>query len=355
MLHSNSITIPDVIHFRKHRRSSDIWLFVLFLTILLLLHSNGFANETRHKKQQTIKGTVVDEHNQPVVGARVFIESRDWFEIDKPNLETTTDEKGRFTLTDEPLHIEGQTLQAKDSQNRMAQLSLPYPSQKHLKQPDLNQLRLQLKPPRRVELEVFDDAGKPVPAALAGIMDLGKTWGIGRTDSAGKIEFRVPHDTDLKYAIALRDGYGADYRAYGLKLEESIQPDAKPPKFPDHPVQLTLDGAQPVKIKLESAEGKPLSGIDIEPLTPLFKPDQPLPMPLMLMFYTTRQLVQTTDGTGTIVFAWIPHWQKQRMYFGVHNKEYIPHRFVYEPAKDKGAFKVQLKPKKDSSEKATFP
>lgn len=355
MLHSNSVTSPDLIHVGNHRRSPVFCLFVLFLTIFLLSQSKNFADENRIRKQQTIKGTVVDEHNQPVAGARVFIESRDWFEIDKPNLETTTDAHGRFTLTDEPLHIEGQTLQAKDSQNRMAQLSLPYPSQKHLKQPDLNQLRLQLMPPRRVDLEVVDGDGKPVPAALAGIMDLGKTWGIGRTDNAGKIEFRVPHDTDLKYAIALRDGFGADYRAYGLKLEESIQPDANPPKFPGHPVRLILDGAQPVKIKLESAEGKPLSGIDIEPQTSLFKTDEPLPMPMMLMFYATRQLVQTTDNTGTIIFAWIPHWQKQRMYFGVHNKEYLPLRISYEPARDKGALKVQLKTKKDSTEKSTVP
>lgn len=338
---------------KNNRRPSPV-LLILFLPLVLLALWWGQAAGSRNKNQQTIQGTVVDEHNQPVAGATVFIESRDWFEYEMPNLETTTDAQGRFSLTDEPLHFQGHTLQAKDSQNLMAQLFLPWPSTDKSKQLDLNDLRLQLKPPRRVELEVVDGDGKPVPAALAGIMALTKTWGTGKTDSAGKITFQVPSDVDLKYAVALRDGYGADYRAYRLKLEEKYKPGARPPKFPDHPVRLTLTGAQPLKIKLESAEGKTLSGIGLEPQS-LWKPDQPLPMPLPLMFYATRQLVQTTDNTGTTVFAWIPHWQNQRMFFGVKNKEYVPHRITYEPTKDKGTLTVQLSPKPPAPEQGNKP
>lgn len=337
-----------------HVCRSSFVIYSLFLSLVLLAPIQSRADKPRPPILQTIQGTVVDEHNQPVAGATVFIESRDWFEFNLPNLETTTDAQGRFSLTDEPLHIQGQTLQAKDSQNRMAQISLPWPSTRKSKQLDLNNLRLQLKLPKRVTLEVVDRAGKPVPAALAGIKALTKTWGIGKTDNEGKITFQVPPDVDLKYAVALRDGYGADYRAYRLKLEEKYKPGARPPKFPDHPVRLTLTGAQPLKIKLESAAGKPLSGIGLEPQS-LWKPDQPLPMPLPLMFYATRQLVQTTDQAGTTVFAWIPHWQNQRMYFGVKNKEYVPHRITYEPSKDKGTLTVRLSPKPKEPEKGGAP
>lgn len=328
---------------------SPFAMHLLLLSLTLLAPLQSRADNPRTPLQQTVQGTVVDQQNQPVAGARVFIDSRDWFELDLPNLETTTDAQGRFKLTDDLWHIQGQTLQARGSQNRMAQLSLPGPSLREPKLLELNDLRLQLTPPKRIELEVVDGKGKPVPEALTGIMALTKTWGIGKTNSAGKITFQVPPDVDLKYAVALRDGYGADYRAYRLKLEDKYKPGAKPPKFPDHPLRLTLAGAQPLKIKLESAEGKPLSGIGLEPQS-VWKPDQPLPMPLPLMFYVTRQLEQTTDNAGTTVFAWLPHWQKQRIYFWVKNREYIPHRIAYEPSKDKGTLTVQLTPKPPAPE-----
>lgn len=318
-------------------------IFSMSLPLFLLAHSRGYADETQNKKRLTIQGIVIDEQGQPVTGAIVFIESRDWFDFGLPNLETTTDAQGRFTLADELRHIQGQTLQAKDSQDRMAKITLP-PSYKGSKQTNLNHLCLQLKPPRHVLLEVVDRQGKPVPDALTGIMARTKTWGIGKTDRAGKIEFQIPQDVHLKYAVALRDGYGTDYRAYILNPTKEFEPDAMPPKFPDHPVRLTLDGARPLKIKIESADGKPLSGIKLSPWT-VNKPNQPAKLLLAGIFYAPRLLLQTTDEEGITIFAWIPHWQKGRMDLVIENKEYVPHRFFYDPAKDKRDLTIRLQPK----------
>ena len=330
----------------------------LLLSLTLLAPLQSRADNPRTPIQQTIQGTVVDAQNQPVAGARVFIESRDWFESDLPNLETTTDAQGRFKLTDDLWHIQGQTLQTRDSQNRMAQLSLPGPSLRDPKRLELNDLCLQLTPPKRIELEVVDAKGKPVPAALTGIMDFVKNWGTGKTDSAGKITFQIPPDVDLKYVAALRDGYGADYFVYTTQREANsppeFRPDPKIPKFPDNPVRLTLAGAQPLKVKLVSAEGQPLPGIKIAPWI-AHKSDQSRPMPLPQMFYAIQQITQTTDAQGTTVFAWIPHWQKQRMYLVLEERKYIPHRIFYDPAKDKGTLTVQLTPKPPAPEQDRKP
>ncbi|WP_339730975.1 carboxypeptidase-like regulatory domain-containing protein [uncultured Gimesia sp.] len=329
------------------------WLVLcsVFLLGMLLTPFAVRAAENSKEKQLTIKGTVVDAQNKPVANAKVFIDARDRYEVGLKNLETRTDTQGKFTLTGNTYWILGQTLQAKDSDRLMAQLYLSL--LKH-KQPDLNHLRLQLKPPRRVELEVVDGTGKPVADAKTGIMAQTKVWGIGTTDTQGKIAFQIPHDVEIKYAVALSDGHGTDYKAYTLNPEDEYDPQATPPKFPDHPVRLTLEGTQPLKVKIQSTERKPIAGIRLAPWN-LNKPDQPRTLNLAAVFYVSKVLEQTTDAEGTTVFNWIPHWQKQRIILVHENEEYAHRRIVYDPAKSNGTLTIQLKPKDFPADKVDAP
>ncbi|MBN70355.1 MAG: hypothetical protein CME32_13865 [Gimesia sp.] len=317
---------------RMKYSKSVTWFFLLTALLTpVVLH----AADTNNRQQLTIKGVVIDEQNQPVPDAKVYV---DHFQFGRDRVETRTDSEGKFTLTAKAAHFMGQTVVA-TTDSLMAQHLLPW--QNITTDSPLQDLKLEMHPPRRIELEVVDKDEKPIAAAHAGIMDHGRAWGIGTTDEQGKIAFQVPRDVEVKFVGAFSDGHGADYRAFTLDRDQSGDPLAKPLTVPDHPVRLKLDGAAPLKVKVQSPDGKPLAGIKVYPWL-LNKPGEPRELNLGSLFYGNHLLEQTTDAEGITVFKWIPHWQKQQLVIWPHTEDYNNVRGTYHPATGQGLLVMKL-------------
>lgn len=283
----------------------------------------------------TIKGTIVDEQDRPVADAQVFV---DHFDPDKARIETRTDRQGKFALTAKAARFSGQVLVV-TADSLMAQHLLPW--QNIAADAALQKLKLQVQPRRRVELEVVDQNEQPIAHARAGIMDHEHAWGIGTTDEQGKITFQVPHDVEIKYVGAFSDGHGADYRAFTLVRGQSGDQLTKPPALPDHPVRLKLEGATPLKVKVQSPDGKPLAGIKLHPWY-LTKPGEPREWNLSMQFYASSLLEQTTDAEGTTVFKWIPRWQQERFVVWPRTDDYTNQRGTYNPETGNGVLTIEL-------------
>ncbi len=311
---------------------SVTWFFLLTALLTpVVLH----AADTDNQQQLTIKGVVIDEQNQPVPDAKVYV---DHYQLGRDRMETRTDNQGKFALKATAARFSGQVLVVM-SDSLMAQHLLPW--QNIAADSSLQNLKLQVRPPKLVELEVVDKNEKPIAAAHAGIMDHDHAWGIGTTDEQGKITFPVPHDVEIKFVGAFSDGHGADYRAFTLERGQYGDQLTKPPAFPDHPVRLKLDGTAPLKVKVQTPDGNPLAGIKVSPWL-LNKPGEPRELNLSTLFYGDNLLAQKTDAVGVTIFKWIPHWQKQHFVVWPQTDNYTNQRGTYNPETGKGLLTIEL-------------
>jgi len=327
-------------HVVLHRKHGSHEIFKIDLHLVPAGSAAGYrrlhAADPADEQPLTIKGTIVDEQDRPVADAKVFV---DHYQRGRDRIETRTDIQGKFALTAKAARFSGQTLEVVTAELLMAQQKLPW--QNIAADAALQKLKLQVQPPRRVELEVVDRNEQPIADARAGIMDHNHAWGIGTTDEAGKIAFQVPHDVEIKYVGAFSDGHGADYRAFTLTRGQYGDQLSKPPAFPDHPVRLKLDGATPLKVKVQSSNGKPLAGIKVYPWY-LTKPGEPREWNLSNLFYASSLLEQTTDAEGTTVFKWIPHWQQEQFVVWPRTDDYTNQRGTYNPETGKGVLTMEL-------------
>jgi hypothetical protein len=138
--------------------------------------------------------------------------------------------------------------------------------------------------------------------------------------------------------FAISEGHGADYKAYVLPRGQAGDKITKPPAIPDHPIRLTLDGTQPLQVQLKATDGTPIAGAKIYPWL-LEKPDQPQDLNLS---YFMSLVEQTTDASGTVVFNWIPHWQKSPLTIWPQDKEHVIQRGSYDPKTGEGTLTIKL-------------
>lgn len=338
---------PSVREWKRAHRYVDYFCFSLLVLGTFAVSQNGRAEDADQKEQITLQGIIVDEQDKPAKGVKVFVE---WQHPEQDRVETKTDQEGRFTLRVPVQSAPHQAIQAVgDSPRQMAQ----HPLHWVIKDEDLplDKLRLQLQPAQRVELHTVDGAGKPVANAKTGIMGDYRVWGTETTNEKGQVVYHVPHDVKVQYVFAISDGHGADYRAFALSREQVGDQLVKPPAAPEHPIRLTLDGTQPLKVKVEDADGSPLTGFKVAPWY-LKKEGEPRDLNLSY-FYS---LVQAqTDGSGTASFGWIPHWQKTALTIWPRNQEYEHQRGIYDPQKDQGRLTMKLEKLVPVSGKVTLP
>lgn len=277
--------------------------------------------------QKTLRGSVVDEQNAPVEGALVFV---DWY---KGRAETHTNSKGQFELimSDKALTSASMVRVLAGAGERQAHYRLS-------KEARLDDVQLKLAPARRVELQVVDGAGQPISGAKAGALADYPTLGSGETGATGKAFFWVPADVPVVYVYALKAGHGLDYRAYVTPRGQSGDKNVKAPKAPDGPIQLTLDGAKPLKVRVIGADDAPIAGINVYPWY-VTKPDQP--EDLNLSFFT--DVVQAaTDAQGVVSFDWMPKWQEGKIGVWPTSDDYSHQRGTYDPKTDDGKLTIQL-------------
>jgi hypothetical protein len=280
----------------------------------------------------TIRGTVTDENGAAAEGVRVFV---DWPQKEGGQAETRTDGKGQFELAIPSEALPGVLVRAS---TESGQFQAHYEKPWEPKPGRLDDVRLKLSPARRVELRVVDGAQRPIAEAKAGILADYHCFGTGRTDADGKAVFLVPRDVENTYVFALKDGHGLDYRAYVVQREQMRDKKAVAPALPDGIVQLTLDGAKPLRVHTVTADGKPIAGIKLYPWL-LKKPDQPEDLNLSFL---TDVLQATSDGDGFARFDWIPHWHDKSLTFWSSSEDYLHQRGEYDPKTGDGTLTVQL-------------
>lgn len=311
-------------------------LVILFLPAMAIAAEPASQEKTKQEAADeiTLSGIVVDEQDQPVQGIKVFVE---WQYPKRDRIETITDGQGHFKLRASSQKVRGQKIQAiTDSGQRLAQRRILRRNvdQDHAQ----HDLRLQLQPARRVELHVVDASGKPIANAKTGIIGDFRNWGTNTTDEKGRVVYHVPQDVKIDYVFALSEGHGADYKAYVLPRGQAGDKITKPPAIPDHPIRLTLDGTQPLEVQLKATDGTPIVGAKIYPWL-LEKPDQPQDLNLS---YFMSLVQQTTDASGKVDIAWIPHWQKSPLTIWPQDKEHVIQRGSYDPKTGEGTLTIKL-------------
>ncbi|QDV15497.1 hypothetical protein Pan153_01110 [Gimesia panareensis] len=302
-----------------------------------------------NEAELTIQGTLVDEQNQPVADTKVFVNQHSlYFQSDKP-IETTTDFRGRFAITDKVGQLKKQTLLATAPGQRMAYVNLPW---KNLQSDSsLRELQLQLRPAQHFALQVVDGTGKPIANAQTGIMGNYLIWETGKTDPAGRIEYLLPEDVPIQNVVAFRNGDGLDYQAYELSRKRRRKQPNKKPALPENPIRLTLDGTQPLQVKVQESDGKPLAGVLVRPWY-LQKADQP--DVLNLSFYN-KLFRFYTDKSGIVKFHWIPHWQTEKLTIWAYSADHKEARVIYDPQKGKGRLTIRVVSLITISDRGIFP
>ena len=276
----------------------------------------------------TIRGTVADESGAAAEGIRVFV---DWAHKGGGHAETRTDSEGRFKLAVASEVLPGILVRASTDSGQLQEY---YEQPWERKLDRIDDVRLKLAPARRVELRVVDTAQQPIADAKAGILANDHYFGTGSTDAEGKVAFLVPHDIKNIYVFALKDGHGLDYRAYVLSREQFHDKKAVAPTLPDRVVQLTLDGAKPIRVRTVAADGKPIAGVKVNPWY-VQKPSEPMELDFADVVQTT------TDADGFARFDWIPHWQGPLTVW-ISSDDFVHRRGIYDPKTGDGTLTVEL-------------
>ncbi|WP_254509370.1 carboxypeptidase regulatory-like domain-containing protein [Anatilimnocola floriformis] len=216
---------------------------MIAVLLLLVLILPAFGQKAAEIK---LSGQVVGEDGKPVAG--VNVRSTTW-PITRTSIEA--DREGRFKI---PAEI-GQTgihaliCLAESTDGRLAYVAV--------RQLNPKPIRLVLKQPKHLAVEVQDSEGTPLSSAPVEFLADLYTLAVGRTDAKGRTLLKVPEDANDWSVISYRAGLGFDYATANGK-ERTNKP------LPDQ-VTLRLDGARTVRVRAIDRNDKPLAGIHVFP------------------------------------------------------------------------------------------
>ncbi|WP_422928796.1 carboxypeptidase-like regulatory domain-containing protein [Singulisphaera sp. PoT] len=231
-----------------------LWLSVRFC-ILMMLAFEISASAAVALEMTSLKGIVVDEEGKPVGGVRV---SSRHVEMDGTDLATTGDD-GTFAIAME-LMMDGRIfgrLKAEAADGRLGFLAFI--------QKRSEPVRIVLKAPKSLAVQVKDRGGKPVAGASLAFIVPGTEIAEGMTDAEGWWRIKIPADAEkwedsipVWWVSAWKSGVGFDYAGF-----------RQAPRGPLRPVPetltLKLDGARRLRIKAVDLAGKPVAGIRVSP------------------------------------------------------------------------------------------
>ena len=189
-------------------------------------------------------------------------------------------------------------------------------------------LQMVLKPAREFSVTVKDDKDQPVAGAWVACA----AWAIvgeGTTDAAGKALLRFPADASPMYILARKDGLGLDYVVFWRKDEPRTDPYRLAPDY-SGPVNLVLNGAKPVKVRVVDEQDKPLPHVMIYPWV-YEKPRKSTDLNLSGL----TEFYKTTDAQGTAVFE-VPADSTNTINFWPRRDGYCaPKRCLWDPKSGK--------------------
>ena len=259
-----------------------------------------------------IEGTVVDENGDPVPKTRVRLYSYDLMGEVPAAL---SDAQGRFRFSTNLATMWDLVFVAdnlKDGRKAYAgtweeeTLGLPAP------------LKLVLKPPRVLEVEVRDSRGEPVGDADVEALGEWSSLAHGRSAPDGSLRLTVPVDAKVESVFALKSGLGFDC---GISR---VNPDGAVQGFPEK-LSLTLDGSRRVLIHVRDSAGHSISGITVRPWR-VFKQGRSF-CSNFASGTGSHFGTAVTDAKGIATFDWLPIDFEDDIQFLTWSEEfYLPKR-----------------------------
>ena len=255
----------------------------------------------------TIEGTVVDESGSAVPKTRVRL----YTHALKGSVPTSlADAQGRFRFsvdlaTTRYLTFVADSLidgkKAYTSIHEEGTLGLPTP------------LKLVLKPPRILIVEVRDLEGEPAADAYVEASTSVTSLANGHSEHDGSLRLTLPVDAKVDSVFALKSGLGLDYWTGYLQPGGVIQ------DLPEKLV-LTLNGARRVRVQAIDSSARPVSGVMIRPWT-IQKPGKSFYVNLSGGFMS-RAVESITDTKGIATIDWIPVEFMNRINFLIGSKDF---------------------------------
>ena len=294
-----------------------------------------------------IAGTVLGTDGQPAAGA-VVRARHPWTKLD---LSTTTDTSGAFSL--KVKHREGIEWQLGISAASADGLQLWY----HSTTPgssvaELKSMTVQLESVRESQVRVTNGQGNGIPSSNV-VWQLNFLNNVrATTDTDGLARIKVPASAEIHAVVAWKNHEGLNYKVYSLPRGQENDQLAAKPEFPwEQGETLSLDGAQPLTVKLADRKGVPLA--DIETYVWRLQ-KEPQGNDLNFSGFSDH-FMESSDDTGQVTFNWFPAWQKSATVVWSNSREFVPSRIEYDPTIHNGTVEAQLERLVPLRGKVTFP
>ena len=274
----------------------------------------GRADDRPSATRATIRGRVVDEHDQPVPGAEV----RAWA-FTPLEAGTTAGPDGHFALGINRPTARGASLLARSADgDRLGILRLAYD------RPDGAAdapVRITLKPARRIAVRVAHAKQGLVPDVPVEAASTAEIYARADTNPGGLATLRIPADARVEWIYAVKPGLGCDYAEFGSR-DSKPERGAAAGELPEH-VGLMLEGGRTARIKALDAEGRPIAGTGFV-LWLLKKDGRSSEVNAF-----SRSMYATTGPDGVATFDWLPV-TKDLLQFWPTDDTYANRRVVVE-------------------------
>ncbi len=281
-------------------------------------------------KQTIITGRVISESGQPIPDVLVVVSN--------PPLEKTvtarSDCDGRFNF-----HVDFQTFLITASALDGTMMAHEWVSPEKMALDVPLDLTMQVGPARRLVIGVRNIEGQPVPGAVVEVISNLIALARALTDHAGQAIVLVPPDASLSYVLAMKDGSGFDYLCFWEKNQARSDPYRLAPDYAG-PIDLCLNGASVVRIRVVDDMDRALSGVKVKPWL-LMKPKKGDSANLTSVVSCSR----ITDAAGVAEFRFIPADVHQTVIFRTQLKDYCaPTRCLWDPKSGTGELKTLMMP-----------
>ena len=271
------------------------------------------ADDRPSATRATIRGLVVDEHDQPV--------RRRGPDLGVHPLEagTTAGPDGHFAIRTNRPTAHGASLLARSADgDRLGILRLSYGRPEGAAKPPV---RIILKPARRIAVRVVHAKQGLVPDIPVEAASTAEIYGRAATNPEGVATLRIPADARVEWIYAVKPGLGCDYAEFGCAAR-SRSPVGPACELPEH-VGLMLEGGGTARIKALDADGRPIACAGVV-LWLLKKAGRSSKVNAF-----SRSMYAATGPDGVATFDWLPV-TKDLLQFWPTDDTYANRRVVVE-------------------------
>jgi protocatechuate 3,4-dioxygenase beta subunit len=271
-------------------------------------------------KPIVITGQVVDEQNQPVAGASVFVPRI----RSESQMSATTDPDGQFELELNPNFNWSSFVCIATSEDRSLQ---GFVQSDNESQAIPTPVTIALEPARTIPVTVIDADGDPVTGAEILAIARNRVFATTLSNGDGRATLRVPEGLTLSAVAAVKNGEGLDYVNFRQQRRQESNPARLSQDF-DEALTFQLHGARNVVVYVTDNDGKPLSGVRVHAWY-FNLPDKGD----RLNFSGWDPKLQYTDSDGKASFGFVPANNEGPITFRADKDgEYLNRRVNFDPS-----------------------